>query len=600
MSGFAGIFGKRADGTSRRELECMMARIAHKPCPAYNHVSNDSFGVEIAWAPGGTPDGVTQVWNAERSITLILRGEEFGTRCGNGSTTAGAEMAARHIGAYEAEGIRFIGDLNGWFSGILIDYRAGTAVLFNDRYGLSRVYYHESPHGFFFASEAKALLNVLPQLRQIDQQSLAEFVSLGCVLQNRSLFKGVSLLPGASAWTFSQNDRIEKRCYFNFASWEEQEKLSPRAYTEQLITAFARIAPRYLTSDQPAAMSLTGGLDSRMILAFARAVPGTLPCYTFAGPYRDCADVRIARRLATLCRQPHTTISIGADFFEEFPTLAEKTVYFSDGAMDVSGAVELYVNRIARQIAPVRITGNYGSEILRSNVAFGPRALDQSIFTAEFNGLLKGAAETYRSESAGNRLSFIASKQVPWHHFARLAVEKSQITPRSPFLDNELVALAYRAPTELASSPDPQLEVIAAGDSSLSSVNTDRALRQKSIPLLQGVAKIWHEFTAKAEYAYDYGMPGWLTQVDRFFGWLHAERLFLGRHKFYHFRIWYRHQLSDHLRNSIASNQTPACYRPEAAQTLVRDHVTGRANHTMALHKLLTIQLIERLFVRQA
>jgi asparagine synthase (glutamine-hydrolysing) len=88
--------------------------------------------------------------------------------------------------------------------------------------------------------------------------------------------------------------------------------------------------------------------------------------------------------------------------------------------------------------------------------------------------------------------------------------------------------------------------------------------------------------------------------VDRFFGWLHAERLFLGRHKFYHFRIWYRHQLSDHLRNSIASNQTPACYRPEAAQTLVRDHVTGRANHTMALHKLLTIQLIERLFVRQA
>ena len=152
--------------------------------------------LKSAGSTNGKPDGVTQAWNAERSITLILRGEEFGTRCGNGSTTAGAEMAARHIGAYEAEGIRFIGDLNGWFSGILIDYRAGTAVLFNDRYGLSRVYYHESPHGFFFASEAKALLNVLPQLRQIDQQSLAEFVSLGCVLQNRSLFKGSIALAG--------------------------------------------------------------------------------------------------------------------------------------------------------------------------------------------------------------------------------------------------------------------------------------------------------------------------------------------------------------------------------------------------------------------
>ena len=49
-------------------------------------------------------------------------------------------------------------------------------------------------------------------------------------------------------------------------------------------------------------MSLTGGLDSRMILAWAQAAPGSLPCYTFGGPYRDCADVRIARQLATICR----------------------------------------------------------------------------------------------------------------------------------------------------------------------------------------------------------------------------------------------------------------------------------------------------------
>ena len=130
-------------------------------------------------------------------------------------------------------------------------------------------------------------------------------------------------------------------------------------------------------------------------------------------------------------------------------------------------------------------------------------------------------------------------------------------------------------------------------------MNTDRALRQDSFPFRQRVAKTWHELTAKAEYAYDYGMPRWLTRVDRFLGGLHPERFFLGRHKFYHFRIWYRHQLSSYLKNGIGSDEMPSCYRPAVARRLVWDHVTGRANHTMALHKLLTIQLIERLFIRQ-
>ena len=36
-----------------------------------------------------------------------------------------------------------------------------TEVLFNDRYGLNRVYYHEEADAFYFASEAKSLLSVL-------------------------------------------------------------------------------------------------------------------------------------------------------------------------------------------------------------------------------------------------------------------------------------------------------------------------------------------------------------------------------------------------------------------------------------------------------
>ena len=477
MDGFAGIFrGARCNESGVSELEGMVQKLVRKPHQAVDRITDKGLGVEIAWVRDNRSDGAAQAWNSRRDISLLLVGEDF-PACGNGDRSTGSEKAAHQIRAYENRGLRFIEDLNGWFSGVLMDLRQEQVILFNDRYGLSRVYYHASRDGFFFASEAKALLKVLPSLRQIDQQGLAEFVSIGCVLQNRSLFKNVSLLPGACAWIFHRDGRIHKRRYFDFATWEEQEKLSPAAYTEQLTQVFSRVAPRYLRRDQPVGISLTGGLDSRMILAFAQAEPGSLPCYTFGGPYRDCADVRIARQLAMTCRQPHTTIPIKQDFFEDFPALAERAVYVSDGTMDVSGAVELYVNRRAREIAPIRLTGNYGSEILRSHVAFGPRQFDRSLFTPEFSHLLDGAVETYRSEAAGHRLSFIAFKQVPWHHYSRLSVEKSQLTPRSPFLDNELVRLAYQTPPELVGRPEPLLQLIANGNRTLSEVETDRALR---------------------------------------------------------------------------------------------------------------------------
>ena len=61
---------------------------------------------------------------------------------------------------YEAIGTECIEKLNGCFSGLLIDLRTSTIALFNDRYGLARLYYHEERGDLYFASEAKALLEV--------------------------------------------------------------------------------------------------------------------------------------------------------------------------------------------------------------------------------------------------------------------------------------------------------------------------------------------------------------------------------------------------------------------------------------------------------
>lgn len=537
----------------------------------------------------GATSGRAVAWNEARTQCLLLSGEEFS----NHGNPADPAAVLQRIGTEQNP----FASLNGWFHGLFVDLPQKAITLFNDRYGMGRVYYHESPEGIYFASEAKALLAALPVTRELKQESLAEYVSVGCVLQNRTLFRDIHILPPGSAWTFRSDGTIDKRRYFDGSAWEQQEPLSPKLYSEQLRDVFSRVLPRYFRGPEPIGLSLTGGLDSRMILAWAGATPGTLPCYTFGGPYRDCADVTIAHKLAQVTQQAHTVLPILSDFFRDFGELAEETIQVSDGTMDVSGAVELYMNRKAVAIAPIRLTGNYGSEILRSNVAFRPRKLDRTLYTPEFNRLIDGAEETYRSEATGHRLSFIAFKQVPWHHYSRYSVEKALLTPRSPFLDNDLVGLAYRAPVHPEGSAAPLLRLIADGSPTLGRIGSDRSLRHGPPSILNHLVTQWQEFTAKAEYAYDYGMPHWLARSDRIVSSLHFERLFLGRHKFYHFRIWYKHALKKYMQESVSVTSIGLnCYRKAIPEKLIYDHLTGKANHTLDLHRIASLALIGNLF----
>ncbi len=606
MPGIAGIIGHA--GAGQADIERMIKCMVHEPFYVCGTYTNPDMGLCAGWVHhgGGALSRCMPLWNERRDICLIFSGEHFGggegtnQGCwrGDDSQPAGAQYLIR---TYETLGLRFIENLNGWFSGILIDLTRRRAVLFNDRYGLGRVYYHEQPGRFYFSSEAKSLLEILPELRRLDLRGVAESFACGSVMQNRTLFTGISLLPCGSSWSFTSDGQVSKKRYFSPESWEQQPVMGAGEFYGQLKETFARALPKYLGGEQSVAMSLTGGLDGRMILAWANAAPGALPCYTFGGAYRACADVKIARRAAMICGQPHRIITVDSDFLAKFPGLAEKAIFVSDGAMDVTGAVELYANQIARQIAPVRLTGNYGSEILRGNVAFRPAKVSETLLEPEFAQLVRSAASTYQQERSGHPLTFIAFKQVPWHHFSRLAIEQSQLTLRSPYLDNDLVALMYRAPPGELSSTRPFLRLIYDGNPRLAAVPTDRGLRYHDAPLVGKIRGLVAELTAKAEYVYDYGMPQGLAAADHLFAPLHLERMFLGRHKFYHFRIWYRNELSPYVRELLLDSRARhrEYLRGQVLERMVDAHTRGRQNWTREIHRVLTLELLQRQLIER-
>ena len=326
---------------------------------------DESLGVYVGWAlrPGSFSSGMP-VTNARGDVSLMFSGEEYSDRANSQSLGNGKARSSYLLKLYE-EDPSFLLSLNGLFHGLLIDQARGTATLFNDRYGMHRICYHQSKDGFYFAAEAKAIVAALPELRTIDSRSLGELVACSCVLGDRTIFKDIQVLPAASAWTF-RGGAVEQKCtYFRTCEWETQPTLDSETYYQQLREAFSRNLSLYFSDQERTGMTLTGGMDTRMIMAWHKAAPGTLPCYTFGGNYRDCHDVRIARRVAEVCKQPYQIIPIGSEFLSKFPHYAERSVYLTEGGVDVYRASDLFVSEKARSIATAKVVGTYGSEIIR-------------------------------------------------------------------------------------------------------------------------------------------------------------------------------------------------------------------------------------------
>jgi len=358
---------------------------------------------------------------------------------------------------------------------------------------------------------------------------------------------------------------------------------------------FVRKLPRYFNGNEQVGVSLTGGLDTRIIMAWRKAAPGSLPCYTFGSMYRDNEDVQLARRVAKICGQPHQVIATGKEFLSRFAHYAERTTYLTDACVDLGRSPDLYVNEKAREIAPVRMVGTYGSEILLHSVMF--KAVDPvaGLYDPELSPQIHAAKETYDSTLRGHPVTFVAFRQSPWHHYGVLGLEQTQVAVRTPYLDNDLVKTVYKAPGPVAINEEGRLRLIREGNPALANLRTDRGIGGlNSVFTRAGL-----EFSFKAEYAYDYGMPQWIAQVDHMFAPLHLERLWLGRHKIFHFRVWYRDELANYVREILFDPRSLArpYLKPEAVRTIVNGHLKGNRNYTTEIHRLLSLELTHRLFV---
>ena len=601
MPGICGIISSRPAADCERAAAAMVASMEYEPFYRSGMYFAPKFGVYAAWTAHENSFATAQAcFNEHHDVTMLLSGECFvdpemrsGVRC------QGHKIETNHlVHLYEEGGEQFIEKLNGLFSGLLIDNRQQKAFLFNDRYGAERIYWHQTSDAVYFASEAKALLSIHPELRSFDPNGVAQFLAFGCTSDWRTLFRGIELLPGGSLWAFA-NGACTKRRYFDSRTWESLPTLAPEDFESAFAETFERVLPRYLEANSEVGISLTGGLDTRMIMACLPQGAHSPVSYTFTGQKGETLDDRIARQVARACGLEHHLLRLGDDFLSDFASYADETVFVTDGCFGITGAHEIYFNSQARQLAPVRLTGVYGSEILRSVSTFKPVGLSPALINPEFAPTVSTAANEFGSNGA-HAVTSAAFRDVPWNLFGSVAASRSQVIFRTPYLDNEIVALAFQAPEILRRSPWPALRLIENNSKALRQIPTDRRIEYKDAGLVNTLKRSFFEATFKLDYLNNEGMPGWLLPLDPILERINSKARIFGYHKYLHYRRWFERELANYVRSSVrrARLEGTPFWNADFLEVFAEEHITGRKNYTLELNAVMTLDAVDRLLLK--
>ncbi len=167
---------------------------------------------------------------------------------------------------------------NGMFGIALWDKRERTLLLARDRFGIKPVYYHDGPKTFLFGSEIKAILEHPDAPREVDREGLLEYFTFQNFFTDRTLFRGIKLLPAGCYLTIGESGgQPSIKRYWDYHFSGESSGTSLEESTEELHRLFLQAVSRQLVSDVPVGSYLSGGMDSGSITAVAAAqIPGML------------------------------------------------------------------------------------------------------------------------------------------------------------------------------------------------------------------------------------------------------------------------------------------------------------------------------------
>jgi asparagine synthase (glutamine-hydrolysing) len=307
------------------------------------------------------------------TVQLVFNGEIYNYRElrreleSKGHAFKGTSDTEVLLHLYLDEGRAMLSRLNGIFALAIWDARARKLLLARDALGVKPLYFSESASGFAFCSEVKGLLQLVPDVRRLDEVALHRYLTFLWCPGDGTPLEGVrKALPGefieVASGRIVRRDHWYRLPMFRGIRQDLEEQDAIRGTEEALRTA----VHRQMVADVPVGAFLSGGLDSSAVVAFAREVNPDIRCFTIeqAGGKDEgqADDLPYARRVAEHLGVPIDVVRIDPD---RMAGDLELMVWQLDEPLaDPATLNVLYISQLAReQGIKVLLSGAGGDDL---------------------------------------------------------------------------------------------------------------------------------------------------------------------------------------------------------------------------------------------
>jgi asparagine synthase (glutamine-hydrolysing) len=367
--------------------------------------------------------GHQPIWNEARDVAVVFNGEIYNYRelrerlalCGHRFATQSDTEILVH--AWEEWGEDCLTELRGMFAFALLDLRerhATAPLLFlaRDPLGIKPLYYTQSPAGFAFASEVRALIASGAAAKRLSQDALTSYLLFGSVSEPVTLLEGVFSLPPGHHMSLHVPDRRRTpraRPWWNPAQSSAVRDLKkPR----DLSTAARRLRPlledavnAHLIADVPVGLFLSSGLDSGAIAALAGRARAGIQSFTLTFPGTSYDEGPMSRLVASRCCTQHSEIPL--DSGAMLSRLDEALAALDQPTMD--GINTYFVSWAAREVGlKVALSGLGGDELFA-----GYRTFADTRRVSRFMHIARFVPAPLRRATAGLASQLIGRRSTP-------------------------------------------------------------------------------------------------------------------------------------------------------------------------------------------
>jgi asparagine synthase (glutamine-hydrolysing) len=371
MCGIFGIFGtNRECPVERGLLEAMGDALVHRGPDGSGFFCDGPFGMGmrrlsiIDLATGDQP-----LANEDGTVWVVFNGEIYNYRelrtelaaRGHRFTTASDTEVLVHL--YEERGEDCVSALRGMFSFAIWDASHRSLFLARDHLGIKPLYYAQSPHGFVFGSELKAIVKSPWIAQRVDANALVAYLQYGYVPDPLSIFEGVAKLPPGHTLMVRDGRPATPRRYWETRPFfrRPMAELSEEEAAAELWDRLSEAVRSQLVSDVPLGAFLSGGVDSTTVVAIMARELG-LPVKTFSVGFRERGynELPYARQVAERFETDHHELLVESG---DLSILEDVLTGFDEPFSDASAIPTYLVSRLARAHVKVVLSGDGGDEL---------------------------------------------------------------------------------------------------------------------------------------------------------------------------------------------------------------------------------------------